>query len=140
MKELSSLKGADPKRPPPLCPVVLLGAKGFGVGLLGAPKALWPLLFAEDPKGLVDVVVAEPKALVGLLLAATEAKPPWLANPAKPPDEGAGADSLELWAALPNGLLAGLLFARLANPLCPKAGAEPPVEDQGEVLIPSCED
>jgi hypothetical protein len=37
-------------------------------------------------------------------------------------------------------LLLLLLFANAAKPDCPKAGAEPAPDAQGEVLVPSCDD
>jgi len=71
----------------------------------------------------------------------TEAKPLLLAKPAKPPD--AGALDGELDAALPKGLVL-LLFAKLENPDCPKAGvtadAPPDADAQGELFAPSWDD
>jgi hypothetical protein len=68
----------------------------------------------------------------------TEAKPLLLAKPAKPPDDGALDGELD--AALPKGLVL-LLFAKLENPDCPKAGvaadAPPDANAQGELFAPS---
>jgi hypothetical protein len=88
-------------------------AKAFAAGLLTPPNRLDPVLFAADAKGLEDVLPPPPKilgwflfsdeakGLVALLLGApntldpllvpTEANPPLLAKPAKPPELGEDA-------------------------------------------------
>lgn len=99
----------------------------------GCPKADGALRGA----GAGDELLVEPppNTLPPLLFAAA-AKPLLLAKEAKPPELGA--------AVLPKGLAELgdplLLSAKLANPDCPKAGAPVPPVDQGEVLMPSCED
>lgn len=128
LKEDSSLKGVEPKRPPD--GLVSLEAKAELVGAfeLSAPPN-------EPPGSLLPLPnTPGPEAFS----AETALKPPCLANAEKPPDDGdADAAPSGLWLLFP----LPLLFAKLENPAWPKAGAgTPPAAQDEEVLIPNCED
>jgi hypothetical protein len=75
LNELSSLKDPEPNTEP------------VGLSVLGGNAVLVDES-AGAPKGLGLDLFPLPKTLWPLLLAASEAKPPWEANPENPPVEG----------------------------------------------------
>lgn len=112
LNELSSLNAVDPKTlpgdfssfggkaDPKLLPdpkILPVDVDGFG----GKAEAVEVPFTA--PKMLPDGLLPLPKILELLLSPPSEAKPPLLANPAKPPEAGASV-GVEEGAALANGL------------------------------------